>query len=310
MHKQPAPQLASPWARLRAALGRVVGLGDASARDRRLADEIAFHIDMATERNRRAGMSAADARRAALLEFGGIERSKEAARDEHRSRPIEDALRDLHYAMRSLRRAPAFALTTVLTLAIGIGANTAIFSAVDGVLLKPLPYADADRLMTLWQRDAAKATQDLLSPANFLDWRDRTRAFETIATAEPFSMTLTTSDGPEMIRNWNVSEAFFQTLAVRPFLGRFFTAADHLPNHAPVIVISYESCNAGSERAATYSASGFSSTDERRQSLVSSRAVLRILPAASSGHPKCSPPRIARCGRRHSCQRSEDSEPV
>jgi len=241
MHKQPAPQLASPWARLRAALGRVVGLGDASARDRRLADEIAFHIDMATERNRRAGMSAADARRAALLEFGGIERSKEAARDEHRSRPIEDALRDLNYAMRSLRRAPAFALTTVLTLAIGIGANTAIFSAVDGVLLKPLPYADADRLMTLWQRDAAKATQDLLSPANFLDWRDRTRAFETIATAEPFSMTLTTSDGPEMIRNWNVSEAFFQTLAVRPFLGRFFTAADHLPNHAPVIVISYES---------------------------------------------------------------------
>ena len=222
MPMRPASQPASVLARLRAAVGRVMGLGEVAKRDERLADEIAFHIDMAAERNRRAGMSDEDARRAALLEFGGIERSKEAARDEHRSRPIEDALRDLHYAMRSLRRAPAFALTTVLTLAIGIGANTAIFSAVDGVLLKPLPYANADRLMTLWQHDASKEVRTRFRRPTFSTGANEPAAFETIATAEPYSMTLDdarrSGDDPQLERQRVILPDTRSSAVPRPIL--------------------------------------------------------------------------------------------
>ena len=128
---------------------------------------------MQTEKNVARGMSPELARREALMRFGGVEHFKAATRDEYRARPLEDALHDLRYALRTLRGAPVFALTTILSLSIGIGANTAIFSAVDGVLLKPLPFADADRLMTVWQRDAKLGVDEGASPANFLDLRER-----------------------------------------------------------------------------------------------------------------------------------------
>src|SRR5262245_16391763 len=176
--------------RIRSIVARLRGLRDSADLEDRLDQEIGFHLDMQTEKNLGRGMTPADARRSALLRFGGVEQFKEATRDEYRPRPLEDALHDLRYAMRTLRRAPAFALTTILTLAIGIGANTAIFSAVDGVLLKPLPFVDADRLMTLWQHDATKGTQDAASPANFLDWRERSRRFPALPAAGPFRVTL------------------------------------------------------------------------------------------------------------------------
>ncbi len=226
---------------LGAFVARLRGLRATNDTDARLADEIRFHIDMQTEKNLRSGMAPDAARRSAMTHFGGVERYKDETRDQYRTRPLEDAIHDLRYAVRTLRRAPAFGLTTILTLAIGIGANTAIFSAVDGVLLKPLPYVDADRLMTIWQHDMKKDSRDPASPANFLDWRDRARSFAVLAAAEPFSLTLTTPDGPEMIRNWNVTEGFFAALGVHPFLGRFFEPGDFVPNAPPVVVISYES---------------------------------------------------------------------
>src|SRR5215831_8111673 len=120
-------------------------------RDERLAEELRFHMEMAAEKNRRLGMSPEEAGRRAAVSFGGREQWREASRDEYRSRPLADLAHDFHYAARTLRSAPAFTTAAVLTLAIGIGGNTAIFSAVDGVMLKPLPFSQEDRLVRVFQ---------------------------------------------------------------------------------------------------------------------------------------------------------------
>ena len=117
-----------------------------------LDEEIQFHLDMQTEKNVRLGMSPEEARRAALVRFGGTERIKEEARDEYRSRPLEDLVQDLRYGVRSALGAPLFTLLAVLTLALGIGANAAVFGVVKSVLLDALPYADADRLVRVYAR--------------------------------------------------------------------------------------------------------------------------------------------------------------
>ena len=220
---------------------RIAGFFQRQAVDERLAEEIRFHLEMQTEKNMQRGMDLESARRAAFLKFGGRDRWTEAVRDEYRSRPLEELVRDLRYAARTLRRSPAFTLTAVVTLAVGIGANTAIFSAVDGALLKPLPYAQPDRLVTLRQQDIKKGIDDGdVTPGNFLDWEARTRTFAAIGAAEPYSLTLDAPDGPEMIRNWNVSAGFFPALGVHAMLGRTFQPGDFAPGGERVVVISYE----------------------------------------------------------------------
>jgi putative ABC transport system permease protein len=228
-------------ARVRAFVARLRGSRNAPDVEDRLSQEIRFHLDMHTARNVERGMTPDAARRAALVHFGGVENHKEGVRDEYRARPIEEAVLDLRYALRTFGRSPAFTSTIILTLAIGIGANTAIFSAIDGVLLKPLPFTDADRLVTIQQRDAKKGVDADVAPANFIDWTKRSRSFAYLGAAEPYSVTLVTSDGPEMVRNWNVTEHYFDALGVRPVLGRFFETMDFQENAAPVVVISYES---------------------------------------------------------------------
>src|SRR5215831_4339800 len=114
-----------------------------------LDDEIRFHIERQTEKNLRAGMTPDEARRQAHLKFGGVERVKESTRDEFRPVLIQDLLLDLRYAVRGLRRAPVFTLVATLTLALGIGATTAVFTVVNGVLIKPLPFRDADALVSV-----------------------------------------------------------------------------------------------------------------------------------------------------------------
>jgi putative ABC transport system permease protein len=227
--------------RVRAVLARLRGFHHAPDVEARLSEEIRFHLDMQTARNVERGMTPDAARRAALVRFGGVENHKEGARDEYRARPVEEAILDLRYAVRAFRRAPAFTSTIILTLAIGIGANTAIFSAIDGVLLKPLPFADADRLMAIQQHDGKKGIDTDVAPGNFIDWTKRSQSFASFGAAEPYSVTLMTPDGPEMVRNWNVTERFFDALGVRPALGRFFDPSDFRDNAAPVVVVSYES---------------------------------------------------------------------
>ena len=136
----------------------------------------------------------------------------------------DDLIADGRYGLRSLLREPGFALVVVLTLALGIGANVTIFSAVDAVLLRPLPYSDQQRLVELMHQDTGRRSRrEAVSPGNFVDWRDRASDVLTLAAAEPYSRTLTTAEGPERLRSWLVTEGFFEVLKLQPLLGRTFT---------------------------------------------------------------------------------------
>src|SRR5215210_4941083 len=147
-----------------------------------LDEEVQFHIDMQTEKNVRLGMSPDEARRAALVSFGGRERFKEEARDEYRSRPLEDLVQDLRYGVRSALRAPLFSLLAVLTLALGIGANAAVFGVVKSVLLDALPYADADRLVRVFGHFLTNgADRGPLSAGTITDIVARQRSFARMA---------------------------------------------------------------------------------------------------------------------------------
>lgn len=210
--------------------------------ERDLDRELRAYIDLMTEENVRAGMTPEAARRRALVQSGGVEQVKEQVRDVRVGAPIESFLQDLRYAARTLRAAPAFTLAAVLTLAIGIGAITAIFSAVDGVLLKPLPFSQPDRIVSLFQNDRRQGLdREDVAPGNFADWRERARAFSGMAAAEPFSLVYTSPDGQELIGNWDVTQDFFAVLDTRPVIGRVLQRDDFQPGRPPVVVLSYDS---------------------------------------------------------------------
>jgi hypothetical protein len=138
---------------LRSALHRLATLFRRDRREADLDDELRFHLEAAIEENVARGMDPAAARTAALLEFGGVEQVKEACRDERGLPWLETTARDVRWSLRGFARRPAFAVTAILVLALGIGATTAIFSAVHGVLMAPLPYPEPDRLVALWEHN-------------------------------------------------------------------------------------------------------------------------------------------------------------
>jgi putative ABC transport system permease protein len=155
---------------------------------------------------------------------------------------LRDVVRqDLRYTLRQLRNSPGFAVVAALTLALGVGATTAIFGAVDGVLFKPLPYADADRLMTLWEYDRRAGTRDDVSTANFLDWQARTRSFAAMALVEPYSASYRDpgEPGQVILRIWRVTAEFFRLVGTRPLLGRTFLPEEFTPGRERVLVISH-----------------------------------------------------------------------
>jgi predicted permease len=201
-------------------------------------DEMRFHVEMEAADLIARGVSPDEARRRAAIAFGGVERFKDEGRDARGIGPFEDFVRDVRYGARSLRRRPGFAAVVVLTLAIGIGGTTAIFGAVHGVLLAPLPYVEPERIMTVWTSDRIEGEdrQDL-APANFLDLRTRQRSFATFAAAQPYSMDYVGPDGPEHLGTWLVSEGFFETFGVRPFLGRTFLSEEYAAGRNNVAVI-------------------------------------------------------------------------
>ncbi|HWN99502.1 MAG TPA: ABC transporter permease [Blastocatellia bacterium] len=147
-------------------------------------------------------------------------------------------LQDLRYGLRGLIKNPGFATIAVATLALGIGANTAIFSVVNAVLLRPLPYKEVDRIVTVWEDNIKTGKkEDGASPANFLDWRDQSQVFEQLATAEPYGHTLTGNSDPERFRSWLVSEGFFEILGVKPLYGRTFLPEENQPGNNRVIIM-------------------------------------------------------------------------
>src|SRR5277367_241528 len=147
---------------------------------------------------------------------------------------------DLRYGARMLRRNPGFAFVAILTLAIGIGANVVIFSIVNGVLLRPLPFPDSQRIVTLWETDAHRGVvRGTASAAEFLDWQDMNRSFQELSGWRALYFTITGGGEPEQIWGSQVSGNFFKTLRVSPVLGRDFTAEDEQPGHEQVVILNY-----------------------------------------------------------------------
>src|SRR6266511_2231458 len=166
-----------------------------------LDEEIRYHIERQIEENVAKGMTEEGARYAALRAMGGVEQRKEECRDTRRVRLIEALMQDVSYGLRTLRRSPGFTVVAVLTLALGIGANTAIFSVVNAVLLRSLPYRDPDRLVMLRYNYADEVKgfdyPAVYKVADFLEWREQTKAFEQIAAYQPYTADLTGKGEPE-----------------------------------------------------------------------------------------------------------------
>jgi len=147
-------------------------------------------------------------------------------------------MRDLRIGLRRLVREPGFSVIVVITLGLGIGATTTIFSVVEGVLLRPLPYRDAGRLLTVWQWSKSKGIEEAPSPANFLDWRNAVQRVD-LAAAEPYGMDLTGSGDPAALDTWRVSERFFETLGVVPLVGRTFLPEEHVAGQERVVILAH-----------------------------------------------------------------------
>ncbi len=207
--------------------------------ERELDEELQFHIEQRTAAEIAAGLSAADARRAALLALGGIEQRKEECRDTLGVRFIDDLARDLRCTWRSLRHAPGFSALLVLLMALGIGANTAVFDVVNAVLLRPLAYRDADRIVTLGSGDIALGRRDFqqVSIPNFQDWHDQSSSFEAMAYYRSREVPVMAGETAEYARATEVGAEYFRAFGVEPRLGRFFTAEEM--KSAGAAIISY-----------------------------------------------------------------------
>lgn len=184
-------------------------------RDRDLNAELRTYIDLLAEEKCSRGMSPEAARREAMLEAGGIEPLAEAVRDVRTGAWLESVLQDVRYGMRSLGRSPGFTIAAVLALALGIGANAAIFSVVNAVLLRPLPYNDPEKLVVLLRQSSGP-----VAPANYLDWKSRSQSFAGMAAAEMWSPNLAGSGQPEKLSALRVTPDTFPLLGVEPLLGR------------------------------------------------------------------------------------------
>jgi putative ABC transport system permease protein len=206
-----------------------------------LSDEMRFHLERQIEENIRAGMTPQDARRAAMREFGGVEQCKEECRDERRVNLLENLLQDIRYGLRMLRKSPSFTLFAVAVLALGIAANSAIFSIADAVLIRPLPYRDANRLVLLWEDASAFSfPKDTPAPGNFSDWKARNQVFEDVAaTSFGGSFALTGQGNPEKLTGRAVTANLFSVLGVTPELGRDFRAEEDLPGANHVAILSH-----------------------------------------------------------------------
>jgi putative ABC transport system permease protein len=222
-------------ARLRALLFR-------HATERSLNDEIEFHIEQETQKNIRVGMSPAEARRQAFVQFGGLTQAREAHQDQYAARPVEEFVADARYTLRTMRRTPVLAGAAVLTLALGVGANTAIFSAVNAVILRPLPFPNPDQLYMVWEENPEKGWyKQVAAPANMLDWKEQVAAFaDVMAYSDAFGTSTLNNDGrPVIVKPAIGTGNFFSVLGVRAALGRTFLDAETWRTGQSVAVLSH-----------------------------------------------------------------------
>jgi putative ABC transport system permease protein len=209
-------------------------------RDREFRAELEGHLQLHIDDGLRAGMTVVEARRRALLTLGGIDQTAERHRDRRGLPFLEVTMKDVAYAWRSLTRHPSFAFVAILTLAIGIGANTAIFSIVDGVLLRPAPFTDVSRLLMVWETDRASGTtHEPSSGPDYFDFRQRSKQFAPLAAFAPAEVNLTsaTADPRRLAALW-VTDDFLHMVGVMPLVGRLFREEDSRRGGPPVSIIS------------------------------------------------------------------------
>lgn len=206
--------------------------------EQELTEELRFHLEKLIDENVVKGVSTEEAQRAALRELGHVEQIKEECRDMRRVNFVEDILRDLGFGLRQLRRNRGFTVVAVITLALGIGATTAMFSVVNGVLLKPLPYSNPNRVMLLYSATRTFSVSSVSYP-DFLDWQRMNRSFTALAGCRWESFNLAVPSGAEVVSAVMVSADFFKILGIPPMLGRGFSASEDHLGAAPTAVLSY-----------------------------------------------------------------------
>lgn len=203
-------------------------------REEELDEEVRSHLRMATQDRIERGETPEQAEASARREFGNVVLVKEVTREMWGRAWLRQFIQDLKYGLRTMRRGPGFTAVAVLTLALGIGANTAIFSVVNAVLLRPLAYRDPARLVTVLHEGWKP-----VAPANFLDWREQSRSFESIAAAQSWNLTMTGQGQPEQLNVLQTSAEMFHVLGVDAALGRTYTAGEDQPGREHVVVISH-----------------------------------------------------------------------
>ncbi len=222
------------WLRLRRLLGW-------RSSEREIEDELRFHVEMQTEAFVREGMAPEEARRRALVAFGGEDRWREETRDSRSTGWLEDGLRDARLAVRGLVRSPSFAVTALLTIALGVGATTAVFSVVYDVVLAPLPYPHPEELVTVWMTNPAQGIEkDISSWPNFVDWREGGTTLRKMAAVRTVRLALTGAGDPLEVQGAAVSRGFFDLVGAPLALGRSFRDDEVEGGPARVVVLSDE----------------------------------------------------------------------
>ena len=206
-----------------------------------LDEELNGFLEMAAQEKIEQGMSRQEALRTVRLERGNLEVTREVVRAARWESFLEALWQDLRFAARMLRKSPGFTAIAVLTLALGIGANTAIFTVVNAILLRPLPFPEPDRLVRVWESSPKRDIfRNQVTPLNFLDWQEHSQSFESMAAISTLPTNFSFHGQPFAVHAMQVTPEFFSVLRVRPFLGRAFNTADGIPGQDDGVILSYE----------------------------------------------------------------------
>jgi putative ABC transport system permease protein len=227
---------------VRAFFSRLRGMFGKARSDSEINGELQAHLDFLVEENVRRGMNLEEARYAARREFGGLEQTKEEYRQQRSLPFLETPVQDVHYGLRMMAKSPGFTVVVVLTLALGIGANTTIFSVTEAVLLRPLTFPHPEQLVMIWEKvhlPHYQNDQDTPAPGNFVDWKNRNTVFSGMAAIDYRSWNLTGTGEPVRIVGEGFSADIFSVLQTYPVLGRAFTAEEDRPGAAHVALLGY-----------------------------------------------------------------------